>query len=390
MKKTLIATALAVGFAGAASAQSSVTLYGILDGGFGYTQYKDKSAVNALIPGADEKATRTGPHNRWGLQGVESLGDGLRVRFRLENGFDLFRGVSGQGGRLFGRSAWLALEGDSWGTLRFGRDYTPSYNYNVEVVGVTADGFGAGNVADSFSMLNLTRADNLVTYETPSFAGFQAAVAYSFQYDGAQPWDIKGATDTDRPYVSTALRYTSGPLAVSAAYDVLGKDKTNPNGWIGGEKDLKAWMLAASYDFGVVKLHAGFGQEKNGSIGGRDTGHANLTGGIYTDSGGLGLGDGGVYTPGYKTTSYAFGVGVPLGDTSRIRFGWHNVRLNSGVYKDFVNLIDGKRSQNRYNVVYTYGLSKRTVVYASGAYGTGTGFNNITVTQAAVGLRHAF
>jgi len=384
MKKTLLATALAVGFAGTAAAQSSVTLYGILDGGFGYTQYKDKNAKNHAAGGV-KKITRTGGHqgfmngNRWGLEGVEGLGDGLRVRFVLESGFTLFDGEAGQGGRLFGRQAWLALEGDNWGTLRFGRDYTPSYNYNVGVVGVTSDGFGAGNVADSFSMLNLTRADNLVTYETPSFAGFQAALGYSFNVDGAQPWDIKGKPDTDKTYLSTALRYSNGPLELAGAYDVLENHGV-------GAKDAKAWILSGSYDFGVVKLHAGFGQERDGIIGSRADGSVGADG----ISGGVFYAPQADYLAGYKTNNYAFGVAVPLAGNSLIRFGWHSARLGSGVYKDNVTTGGGKRSQNRYNVVYTYDLSKRTAMYASGAYGTGTGFNDITVTQAVVGLRHKF
>src|SRR5690606_13651884 len=117
MKKTLLAAALIAGFAGVAQAETSVTLYGILDGGIGYQK----------IEAGDASAKKTGmingiqSGNRWGLKGSEDLGNGLRAVFQLESGFDLGTGNSAQGGRLFGRQATLGLAGASWGQLDFGR-----------------------------------------------------------------------------------------------------------------------------------------------------------------------------------------------------------------------------------------------------------------------------
>ena len=117
MKKTLLAAALIAGFAGIAQAETSVTLYGIVDGGIGYQKTKNDNFQN----------TRTGMidgvqyGNRWGLRGTEDLGDGLRAVFTLESGFNLGSGTQAQGtkkgeyDRLFGRQATLGLAGDSWG-----------------------------------------------------------------------------------------------------------------------------------------------------------------------------------------------------------------------------------------------------------------------------------
>jgi len=107
------------GFVCGAQAQSTgVVLYGRLDAGLGYTQYKDKN------PGdSGSKVSRFGTENgvstgsRWGLRGSEDLGDGLKLSFILESGFDPYRGTSGQGNRLFGRSAFIALSSDVWGRL---------------------------------------------------------------------------------------------------------------------------------------------------------------------------------------------------------------------------------------------------------------------------------
>ncbi|AFK61531.1 outer membrane porin protein [Advenella kashmirensis WT001] len=121
MKKTLLAAALAVGFAGVAHAETSVTLYGIVDAGIGYQQTKvtqgdafTKTRDIGLINGV-----RNG--NRWGMKGVEDLGNGTSAIFQLESGFDLGNGRSAQGGRLFGRHAYVGLTGANWGTLTLGR-----------------------------------------------------------------------------------------------------------------------------------------------------------------------------------------------------------------------------------------------------------------------------
>ena len=119
MKKTLLTTVLMYGMVGSAHAGTSVTLYGIIDTGLGYTQFKNQST--------DIKATRTGFYdgvqsgNRWGLRGSEDLGDGLRTVFALESGFTLQNGKAAQGDRLFGREATLGLAHDNWGSMVFGR-----------------------------------------------------------------------------------------------------------------------------------------------------------------------------------------------------------------------------------------------------------------------------
>jgi len=393
MKKTLLATALAVGFAGAASAQTSVTLYGVVDGGFGYTQYKAKNAP----AGFPDKATRTGGYGgnqqgpRWGLRGSEDLGGGLRAAFQLENGFDLFTGQHGQGGRMFGRQAWLGLQSDSWGSLAYGRQLNFASRYVAGVVGVYDDAFGHGAIGETFSSTHTVRYDNMIAYETPSFAGFQLGVGYTFQTNRDQPWDINGGVlDRDQTAFTTALRYSNGPLAVAASYDVLNAadsdDGINPL----GEKDVKSWALGASYDFEVVKLHLGFGQDRKGAISGATTTITDLFGGVVVGR------QGGYIADDYKTNNYAVGLSVPLGSGQSVAVNWQSARLGSSALKDGVRATGGKTSQNLYSLVYTYDLSRRTNLYAFGTYGTGYGFisplgtGHVTVTQAIVGLRHRF
>jgi len=129
MKKTLLAAALLAGFAGAASAQSSVTLYGIIDIGL---QYQSISAenVNPQINSSRFGMTNgTQSGSRWGLRGTEDLGNGLRAVFVLESGFDSANGNSAQGSRLFGRQSTLGLASNQWGQVDFGRQTNMASKY---------------------------------------------------------------------------------------------------------------------------------------------------------------------------------------------------------------------------------------------------------------------
>jgi len=391
MKKTLLATALAVGFAGAASAQTSVTLYGRIDGGFGYEQYKGTDSS-----GVETKAKRTGGFNsqqngsRWGLRGSEDLGGGLKAIFTLESGFDMFRGTSSQGGRLFGRSAWLGLQNDAWGAVKLGRDYNFGAKYIPTVVSPHGDIYGVNSVHNTFtSGAGTVRADNMISYETPVFSGFQFGVGYSFNYDGAQPYSVSGPTpDRDKTLLTTGLRYSSGPLNIAASYDQLNKPDD-----VAGAKDVKSWILGASYDFEVVSLHLGFGQDRNGAITPHDggTGFANAGGvvriGRYTPAGEPAVGQ---YTPDAKVNNYSVGLGIPVAGAGKFMVNWQSSRLGSGAVKDGILAAGGKKNQDIYTLAYRYDLSKRTNLYVSGAYGKGYAFNDMKVQEVVVGLSHGF
>src|SRR5690625_4678127 len=195
MKKTLLAAALMVGFAGVAQAETSVTLYGVVDGGIGYQRLKQRTSEGSA------KATRTGllsgvqRGNRWGLRGSEDLGNGLRAIFQLESGFDIATGNQLQGNeendRLFGREAHFGLAGDSWGQVTFGRQTTVSSQYIPGIGSPFGASFMQANFGANFSSVNTTRYDNMIQYQTPSFAGFQAGLGYSFNTNGTQAPTVK-------------------------------------------------------------------------------------------------------------------------------------------------------------------------------------------------------
>src|SRR5690625_72269 len=225
MKKTLLAAALIVGFAGVAQAETSVTLHVVVDGGIGYQRVKGTDEN-----GNSAKATRTGllsgvqRGNRWGLRGSEDLGNGLRAIFQLESGFDINTGHSQQSGRLFGREAHFGLAGDSWGQLTFGRQTTVSSQYIPGIGSPFGASFMQANFGATFSSVNTTRYDDMIQYKAPSFAGFQAGLGYSFNTNGTQVGTLKSGgqkVKLDNKAWTAALRYANGPIAVGLSYDQL-------------------------------------------------------------------------------------------------------------------------------------------------------------------------
>src|SRR5690625_3608828 len=283
MKKTLLAAALAVGFVGAAQAETSVTLYGIIDTGVGYNRVKTPDIgfdydhgwfwgdrTHMLNTGG--KHTKTGIYDgtshgqagsRWGLKGTEDLGNGLRAEFMLESGMARTTGHSQQGGRLFGRQAWVGLAGDSWGALRFGRQHNVGTDFMLGMVDPFGGGFGLAHGGAAFSAIDTNRMDNTIKYVTPNFSGFQAGVAYSFNHNGAQDWKESGSSNSNDRAVSAALRYANGPIGVALTYDQM------KNSSLGGyqDKSVTQWNIGGAYDFEVVKVSAAFGQNRDGIYG---------------------------------------------------------------------------------------------------------------------------
>jgi len=396
MKKTLLATALAVGFASAVSAQTSVTLYGRIDGGVGYEQYKTNNhpAFTSGVRGTDAKMSRTGAFsgqqngNRWGLRGSEDLGGGLKAIFTLESGFDIATGNSGQGGRLFGRSAWFGLQGDSWGAIKLGRDYNFGAKYMPTVVSPHGDIYGLNSVHQTFtSGAGTVRADNLISYETPNFSGFQFGIGYSFNYSGGQGYKVSGGNDPKHSLLTTGLKYSNGPLTVAASYDQLNKVSGSAN------KDVRSWVLGASYDFEVASIHLGFGQDRNGVISARGSGNANVPAvpvpALVNDPV-LNAINGKQHINDFKSNNYSLGFGIPIEGAGKFMVNWQSSRLGSGAIKDANRAAGGKNSQNIYTLAYRYDLSKRTNLYVSGGYATGYNYNDTKAQEVVVGLSHGF
>jgi len=352
MKKTLLAAALLAGFASAAQAQSSVTLYGLVDVGYVYTKTDGQNKLNELASGNQSGS-------RWGLQGAEDLGGGLKATFLLESGFDQGTGTSLQGGRLFGRQSWAGLSG-GFGDVRFGRQVTITSEF-FGAVDPFGAGFNVANLGNTFVAMDTVRTDNTLKYISPNFGGFQAGINYSAQNNGNE----SNVSTQNNRLAGAAVRYSNGPLLVAGSYDTVNYGAANVD-------SAKVWQLGAVYDFGIAKLHAAFADQKN-------IGSNFLTTGV----------PGGVAGAGFENTkAYMLGVTVPVGNGSL--FGSYKRASDWDV--------------KGWSAGYTYDLSKRTNVYtyvsvvdnvnATGAntlaVSRGNVGDDITTKQFGVGLRHKF
>ena len=255
MKKTLLAAALMAGFAGVAHAETSVTLYGIIDTGIGYNNVKgngfDGSRIG-MINGVQNGS-------RWGLRGSEDLGDGLRAVFQLESGFDSGNGKSGQNSRLFGRQATIGLASDSWGQLDFGRQTNISSKYFAAIDPFGA-GFGQANIGVSLSAANTVRYDNMVLYQTPSFSGFQFGLGYSFNADDQNARQTGWRTADNTRAITTGLRYVNGPLNIAFSYDQL--NASNNLTQTGVDATPRNVRSGRSYDFGSGQAVVGYAHDR--------------------------------------------------------------------------------------------------------------------------------
>ncbi|MCY1210482.1 Outer membrane porin protein 32 [compost metagenome] len=248
-KKTLLALAATAAASGAAFAQSSsnVTLYGIADAGVSFQNH-----VNGGVNGSGSVVGLTSgglSGSRWGLRGAEDLGNNLKGIFVLESGFDIDTGKSAQGGRLFGRQAYVGLQGD-FGAVTLGRQQNALYDLFGAYDPMTLNPIYSLNSVDN--QFN-GRADNALKYNG-KFGGLTATAFYSFGRDvtsglgGEVPGHFKVGTD-----FGGGLAYTNGPFSAGAAYDQF-------QGSTLATADLvaKRAAIGASYAIGAAKAFAGY------------------------------------------------------------------------------------------------------------------------------------
>jgi predicted porin len=384
MKKTLLAAALLAGFAGVAQAETSVTLYGILDTGIGYQNVRgagiDKQSKFGMVNGVQNGS-------RWGLRGSEDLGDGLRAVFTVESGFNSGNGNSAQGGRLFGRQATVGLASNSWGQLDFGRQTNVASKF-FGSIDPFAEGFGLANIGTSFSSSNTTRYDNMVLYQTPVFGGFQAGVGYSFNIDDTDTADTGFRTNENQRAITTGLRYVNGPLNLAAAYDQVNRPADAIDSAATGTGDrIRAWLVGGAYDFEVVKVSAAYGQTKGGWI------QATSLTGLFTSGGSPvgGILPSNSYSDDFKTKQWLLGLSAPIGGATSVFGSWQRVNVSDGSLYTSGTFAGADSNQNVYSLGVTYDLSKRTNLYALGSYANNYGFvDDLKSTLVAVGIRHRF
>jgi len=241
-------------------AQSNVTLYGLVDVNIEY--------INNIHTAAGD-GKRVSMQNgyaagsRWGLRGVEDLGQGLQGLFVLESGFTPDDGKSSSGGRLFGRQAYVGLKSSTLGQITFGRQYTTTYL-------LTGDFEPMWYVVYSplFVLAGLNfRSDNTVYY-TGTFGGLTASAHYSFGNNAASvnpgpggDGEVPGQARRGSGY-GAGVAYFRGPFGATINYD-----QYNPSVAIGGGAfstgTVRKAVAAGSYVLGPVKFMGGYRWGKN-------------------------------------------------------------------------------------------------------------------------------
>lgn len=247
MKKSLLALAVLGTFAGAASAQSNVSIYGIADMALDFQRGGPAGSVTKL----------SNPFgSRIGFRGTEDLGGGMSASFVLESGITLDTGGLSQGGLMYGRQAHVGVKGN-FGGLTFGRQYSPRFLALAQV----ADPFSVGFSGQAHNLIDPdgVRVNNAVKYTTPTFNGFTADLMVGLG-------EVVGDSSAGRQ-TGTSLGYVAGPLNVRLAYHAR-------NGNPSTVATTKNTMLAGTYDFGVAKMHLAFsdndGPAAKGGVDNRD------------------------------------------------------------------------------------------------------------------------
>ncbi|MDY3331205.1 MAG: porin [Pelistega sp.] len=396
MKKSVLFLALTGALASTVQADTTVTLYGVVDGGIGVTDQSirvDGESVWAKRTIGVRSGVQAG--NRWGLRGQEDLGNGTSAIFQLESGFDLNDGTSLQGGRLFGRRAVVGLTSDSWGTVTIGRQYPVADDFIAKL-----DPFGISYSQASFTRTFAdsvgVRRDNVIKYLSPSFSGFSFGV--SLIADDTQNYtsttnDVK----TRNTAVGVGFGYKNDPIMLGAAYDYE-RNKQTVNGMTNPRynKSMSSWVFGGTYDFEVVKLHLIYGQQHNGVISGNFGPVTNILFKETPNFAGYNFN-----TRGVRMQSWLAGLSKRLEGGSRVMFSYQGSRIKHAdlaVPTGKADIGTVRVNSHIWSVAYVHALSKRTSIYTVGSYGefkakfgtAGAQRAKLKSTEVVLGLNHRF
>ena len=378
MKKTLAAVAVLGAFAGSAIA-ADVTLYGVVDMGLAYDHVDmDQAGVDDVDNFSMKSGQQSG--SRWGLKGTEDLGNGLTVGFILEDGFTADDGA--EKGVMFDRESSLFIEG-GFGKLAFGRMGSINQGTSSWALAGNLSAFGTSFVDYVAQTSNFVSTagiwDNMISYKTPTFAGFTVYAQYAMGNTTADGKAIAGAVENessaDRYYVIGAT-YANGPFLGYLAVDSTNYKSTGENY---GVDDSLTVTLGGNYDFEVAKVFFGaqyFDEVTLKSLGG-------ITKTAYAGNG---------------VKVKGFGVGLSASAPLAGGTGMFGLAYVDAEQADSVKTGDFDFTRWVVSAGYDYPFSKRTDVYAVASYMDDEVDNkaaasadwNPSAYTFMVGLRHKF
>lgn len=337
MKKTLTAFA-ALAVCGLASAQSSVTLFGVVDAGLTYQSTTSRDTTT----GASVKQSKTSLGNsaynssRIGFRGTEDLGGGLAASFWLEAPITNDDGATGIS--TFSRRSTVSLSG-GFGELRLGRDYTPTFWNDTVFDPFGTNGSGTNVISTvsgntTINNANYVRASNSIGYFLPpNLGGFYGQFQYSLHENASTDATSTTAASSSSAgrYVGGRFGYANGPLDVA-----LGVGRSTVVDTTALERSVQTINLGASYDFGPVKLFGELSNVKNKFD--------------YTA----------VADRHDSYNGYLIGATVPVG-AGLIRVAYSQVRYNEGT----AGITGEDPLARKFAIGYVHNLSKRTALYAT-------------------------
>ena len=327
MKKSLVALAV-MAVSGIASAQSSVTLYGIADAWVGSQKVPVYAGGNGLRQTKIDGGAISG--NRFGFMGSEDLGGGLKANFLFEQGFNIDNGSQLVAGQMFGRQSYVGFSG-GFGEVRVGKMWTAYDDINGAANSAFDSAFSPNNYVWASTGYNANPGNSLY-YASPDLGGFSGAFSYSLG-------ENKTATVKAGNVSSAHIKYAGGPLYVGLGYQT---EKTT-----GNATRAKFTRLNATYDLGVAKLLAGYGRFASGNE---------------------------------RTTDWSIGADFPVSSALTVSGGFARSKDNAAA---------GNQRRTGVGLAAMYALSKRTSLYAGVQTSKQTNSNS-KGSLYAVGVRHAF
>lgn len=361
MNKKIIALAVASLASGVAVAQTNVTMYGVLDNMYVYSQGK------AGVGGGTNKFSGLNggggtAGNRLGFKGEEALGNGLKAVFTLEYGLDI-DGNNGIGtAGLNARQQFVGLS-SNWGTVALGRQYAPGFNATanndaLEATNLSIQSSLSVYAGNSITPNSTARYNNAITYTSNSMSGFTASAIYGFgeTKDGAGTYNDQFVSTSDNGRWGLGLNYANGPINLDAVYQSRQNVMTAAAA-VGQGEDINEWYVGGSWDFKVVKAYASYQALDNNNQG--------IVGGLYPQT-----------TIAAKNDIWTVGLSAPLGNgVVGISYGKLSV--------DNRNAPDG--DSWGWGAMYQYNLSKRTALYAAYSYFDNDRYSVPVQTQVAGG-----
>lgn len=371
MKKSAIFAAMAacgIMASGVAHAQSSVTLYGLLDVGIDYISNQKGTSGS----GGKSFGLQSGNLNpdRWGLRGSEDLGGGLSAIFTLENGFTINNGKFGQGGDEFGRQAFVGLASKQYGQITFGRQYDDVVSFvgPLSAVGLGFGGVLASHPFDNDHLALDVRMNNAVMFRSIDYSGLKVGGGYAFSNSATgfrQNNAFTGGASYDRGNLSLAAGFfqANHPGGLATGNTTNGAlSSSDTDAQLVGVRQ-RIYSAAIRYMLGATEV--GFFFSRTSLDGPTEIAH------------------GGAYVPlaGNFITFYNYELHARYAITPAFHVG--------GAYTytqgHFVSAADSVSPKwNQLMLQADYSLSRRTDVYLEGTYQRVTSTSNAALSQAGI------